>query len=104
MKMTKKIAILAAGLIFTASAIGQTYPTRPIRIISPIPPGGSNDILARDVAAKLQQRWGQPVVVENKPGAAASIGTAEGARALPDGYTLTLFYSSHSINPHLYKS
>jgi len=104
MKFLKNFALTAAGLLIVATAAADTYPSKPIRIISPIPAGGSNDILARDVGAELQKRLGQSVVIENKPGAAGSIGTAEGARAQPDGYTITLVYSSHSINPHLYKS
>ncbi len=104
MNIGRNLATLAVGLVFAAAAFAQDYPSRPIHIISPIPPGGSNDILARDVAKRLQERWNVPVVVENKAGAAGSIGTAAGARAAPDGYTLTLVYSSHSINPHLYKS
>lgn len=104
MNIGRNLATLAVGLVFAAAAFAQNYPSRPIHIISPIPPGGSNDILARDVAKRLQERWNVPVVVENKAGGAGSIGTAAGARAAPDGYTLTLVYSSHSINPHLYKS
>ena len=85
-----------------ALAQGQSYPTKRIQFIAPIPAGGSTDILARDIARRLQERLGQPVLVENKPGAAGSIGTAFVAQAPADGYTILLVNSSHSINPHVY--
>ena len=93
---------LGSTVSLPVSSQAPSYPVRPIHIISPIPAGGSNDVLVRDVGRKLSERWGQPVVVENKAGAAGSIGTAAGAKAPADGYNLTLVYSSHSINPHLY--
>ncbi len=102
--------ILAAGSLIGLAAFSslaahaQDYPTRPIRFIAPIPAGGSTEVLARDVAQRLSERWGQPVVVENRPGGAGSIGSAVVASAPPDGYTILLVNSSHSINPHVYKS
>ncbi|MEI6113827.1 MAG: tripartite tricarboxylate transporter substrate binding protein [Burkholderiales bacterium] len=93
--------------LFLATALpanAQTFPTKPIQIIVTAPAGGALDILTRSVGQKLQERLGQPVIVENRPGAAGSLGTAIGAKAPADGYTLTLVYSSHSINPHLYAS
>lgn len=95
----------AASLATTpqgALAQGQSYPTKRIQFIAPIPAGGSTDILARDIARRLQERLGQPVLVENKPGGAGSIGTAFVAQAPADGYTILLVNSSHSINPHVY--
>lgn len=84
------LAALSIGLA-PGAASAQTakdYPNKPIHLVAPIPPGGSTDVLLRDVARRLQERWGQPAVVENKPGGAASIGTAAVARAPADGYTL----------------
>lgn len=86
----------------TALAQAGAYPTRAITFVAPIPPGGSTDVLARDVARRLQERLGQPVVVENKPGGAGSIGSAAVARAPADGYTILLVNTSHAINPHVY--
>jgi tripartite-type tricarboxylate transporter receptor subunit TctC len=78
------------------------FPSRPIRFIAPIPAGGSTDVLTRDIARRLQERWGQPTVVENKPGSTGSIGAALVARAPADGYTLLLVNSGHVINGHVY--
>jgi len=103
--------LIAASLIgcaalsgFTSAVAAENFPSKPIRFVVPIPPGGSTDVLAREVAQKLQERLGQPVVVENRPGGAGSIGTAAVASAPADGYTILLVNSSHSINPHVYKS
>jgi len=97
-------AAIAVLLVIAGPVAAQSYPTRPVQVIVPIPPGGSNDVLMRDVAQRLQQRLGQPFVVENRAGAAGAIGTAVAAKAAPDGYTLLEIYSSHSINPHIYKN
>src|SRR6185436_15888936 len=77
----------AAGYAATASS---AYPERPVRLIVPFPPGGANDIAARLVGQRLQERWGRPVVIDNRAGAGGNIGTELGARAAPDGYTLTV--------------
>ena len=96
------VAILLAGV--TASPLSaQTYPNRPLRFIFPFPPGGPTDILGRIIGQKLAERLGQPVVPENKPGAGANIGLEIGAKAKPDGYTITLASPSLSISPTLYK-
>jgi tripartite-type tricarboxylate transporter receptor subunit TctC len=93
-------------IVLSLAALGvqaQPYPSKPIRYIVPFAPGGTTDILARMVGAGLSSSLGQPVVVENKPGQAGSIGAAELARAAPDGYTVgggTI--SSHAINATLY--
>ena len=92
---------LAAALCATASA---QYPTRPIKIVVTIPPGGAPDITARIVGQKLSERVGQAVVIENRPGANGNTAAGEVARAAPDGYTLILAADSLvAINPHLYK-
>jgi len=97
-----------ASFVLSLAALGvqaQPYPSKPIRYIVPFAPGGTTDILGRMVAAGLSSSLGQPVVVENKPGQAGSIGSTELARAAPDGYTVgggTI--SSHAINVTLYPS
>jgi tripartite-type tricarboxylate transporter receptor subunit TctC len=103
---------LTAGPVFLCSALAvatmpaalaQNYPTRPIRIIAQFTPGTSTDILARVIGQKLTETWGQQVVVDNRPGAGGVVGTELGAKAAPDGYTLTMAVSSaFGINPTLY--
>src|SRR5690349_20750486 len=95
--------LLPAGTRAAATAPGHDYPNRPIRIIAQFQPGTSTDILARVVAQKLTESWGQQVVVDNRPGAGGVVGTEIVARAAPDGYTLTMGVSSaFGINPTLY--
>lgn len=77
------------------------YPDRPVRIIVPFPPGGATDIIARMVAEKLQARWGQGTIIENRGGAGTIVGSQLVARATPDGYTLGFVISAHTINPAL---
>lgn len=79
------LLLLAAGLLPAAHA--QSYPARPIRFVVPFPPGGGVDIVARSVGEKLSQRLGQPIVIDNKPGAGTTIGTDAAAKSAPDGYT-----------------
>jgi tripartite-type tricarboxylate transporter receptor subunit TctC len=91
------------AILFSASVFAQAYPSKPIKVIVPFTPGSATDVMARMVGERLNAAWGQPVVVENKPGQAGSIGAADCARAAPDGYTLcggTI--SSHAINASLY--
>jgi tripartite-type tricarboxylate transporter receptor subunit TctC len=99
-------AALCAMTLMAASggpAFAQAYPAKPIEIVLGFPPGGSTDILARLVAQKLQEKWGQPVTVVNKPGASTIIATEYVAKSKPDGYTLVLGASSATtINPVLY--
>ncbi len=95
----------AVGLTAVGGAIAQDYPTRPIKIVVPQSAGGGADILARTVAQKLSEAWGQSVVVDNRPGAAGIIGTELVAKAPPDGYTLVMgAISTHAINRALYKT
>ena len=99
--MTRLLA--AACLLFCPLAAAQDYPNKPVRIIVPFAAGGVADLLPRMVGEKLQQKWGQPVIVENKVGAAGNIGMAEGARAAADGYTLTLAPTGNlTVNPALF--
>lgn len=104
--VTMAWVIAAAFLLVGASVLpllAQTYPNKPIRFILPFPPGGPTDILGRLIGQKLAERFGQPVVPENRPGAGANIGLEIGAKAKPDGYTITLASPSLSISPTLYK-
>jgi tripartite-type tricarboxylate transporter receptor subunit TctC len=83
-------------------AWAQTYPTRPVRIVVTFPAGSTSDLLARPMAQWLQERLGQPFVVDNRPGAGGTIGTEAVVRASPDGYTLLLISGAHTINATLY--
>jgi tripartite-type tricarboxylate transporter receptor subunit TctC len=101
-----KAAILLSlfALFATEAAHAQSYPSRPIKFIAPFPPGGSSDVLCRLLGAKLAEGLGQPVAVENRPGAAASIGHEYAAKQPPDGYTIVISSSSTLVNnPFLYK-
>jgi tripartite-type tricarboxylate transporter receptor subunit TctC len=97
--LTRRAALAAAGaLAATGGARAQAWPSRPIRIIVPFPPGGSNDVFARPIAEKLQARLGQPVVVENRPGAGGAIGAGQVAQSAPDGHTLMVTSSSFATS------
>lgn len=101
MKAAVLLAAIATGLAFNAAA--QDYPSRPIRVIVPFPPGGSTDILARTVFQQLGQKWKQSIIIDNRPGASGMIGTEMAARAEPDGYTLLMGSGGPlTINPALY--
>jgi tripartite-type tricarboxylate transporter receptor subunit TctC len=84
-----------------AQSVADKYPEKPIRIIVPFAPGGSVDTLGRLLAQRMQENWGQTVVIENRPGAANMIGTGAVANAPPDGYTLVIVVSTHATNPGL---
>lgn len=84
-----------------AQSVADRYPEKPIRIIVPFAPGGSVDTLGRLLAQRMNEAWGQPVIVENRPGAANMIGTQSVATAPPDGYTLLIAVSTHATNPAL---
>jgi tripartite-type tricarboxylate transporter receptor subunit TctC len=102
MKFARR-ALLATPALFLANA-AHAFPDRSVRIISGFPPGGTNDIVARALAAPLSTVLGQPVVVENRPGAGGGVGAAAAARAAPDGHTLYLgIVDTHSINPLTYR-
>jgi tripartite-type tricarboxylate transporter receptor subunit TctC len=95
---------VAAGILSIASAIAQTYPAKPIRIVVAYTPAGATDILARVVGQKLTEAWGQPVIIDNRPGANGNIGSEYAAKATPDGYTLLMVTAgTHGINPSLYR-
>jgi len=92
---------VGALFLFCSVAFAQNFPTKPVKIVVPYPPGGGNDIMARFIQPKLAEQWGQPVVVENKPGAAGNLGAGEVARAPADGYTLLMATSTIAMTPGL---
>jgi tripartite-type tricarboxylate transporter receptor subunit TctC len=98
MRITRR-GVLAATL--ATPALAQDWPTRPVRCIVPYPPGGPTDLVGRVVAMRAQQELGQPLVIENKPGASGTIGSAEVARAAPDGGVFLVNASAHVIIPHI---
>jgi tripartite-type tricarboxylate transporter receptor subunit TctC len=94
------------GLLFAFSVItahAQTWPQKPIRWILSFPPGGPADLTARQIAPHLTERLGQPIIIDNRPGANSNIGFEAGARAAPDGYTMLFVVGAFVTNPHLYK-
>ena len=103
----KRRAAVVAATAFAASfalvgpAVAQQWPTKPVTLIVPFPPGGSVDPLARLIGAKLSESLHQQFVVENKPGAGGSIGTGAAAAAAPDGYTWLFVFDTHAVNPAL---
>ena len=96
------ILSIAATTMVPAAHTADTYPSRPIRLIVPYPPGGGTDIVGRVVCEKLGASLGQPIVVDNRGGAGGVLGTEIVAKAAPDGYTLLLVPTSHVINPSIY--
>lgn len=94
--------LLALGALLAPAAVAQNFPSKPIQIIVPVGAGGINDIISRLIGQKLSERWGQPVVILNRPGAGGIIGTELAARAAPDGHAMVMVYSSHPVNPSLY--
>ena len=103
MKRTLPLVALLL-LVFATIAPAQEYPNKPIKLITPYPPGGPTDVLARAVSQKLSERLGQPIIIDNRPGASGMIGADLVAKAAPDGYTLLANASIHVINPSLYKT
>ena len=93
-----------AVIFFFSTVCGAQYPNKPVRLIVPFPPGGSNDIVARMLATQLGERLGQSVVIENKGGAGGVLGTDQAAKAAPDGYTLLLISVAYAFAPALYKN
>ena len=92
---------LIATLLLCGIASAQTFPSRPLKLIVPVAPGGGTDILARVIGEKVAENLGQPVVIENRPGGAFVVGTSVAAKAAPDGYTLLVMGLPHVVNPSL---
>ncbi|HMK00465.1 MAG TPA: tripartite tricarboxylate transporter substrate binding protein [Reyranella sp.] len=100
-----RLVMMAAAVALAASAAhAQTYPTKPVHVIVPFTPGSATDVVARTVAQALSTRMGQVFVVENRPGAGGTIGANLVAKAAPDGYTLLVNSSGHTVNPSIYPS
>lgn len=101
MSATSRCFFLSLALLVASAATAQTYPTRPVRMIVPSPPGGAMDLLSRIVSQKLHEFWGQAVVVDNRGGATGNIGAEMLARSVADGYTLGIAGTPHAINMSL---
>ena len=103
MNIVARLAVAIVSLALVASdACAQSWPTRQVRVIVPFTAGSATDILARTVGQKLQETWGQPVVIENRPGAGGTIGAGVVAHAAPDGYTLLVHSAGYAVNPWIY--
>src|SRR5215212_5686448 len=101
--MQTLIPVLAALAVAISSSAGaQGYPSKAVHAIISFPPGSSTDIVGRVVMQKVSEYWGQPIVAENRGGAGGAIGSAVVARSAPDGYTLLINSSAHSVNPAIY--
>ena len=98
----RTIVLVLGSLAFATSAVAQVYPSKPIRIVIPFPPGGSNDLVARMIGERLRAGMGQPVMAENRPGGSNVIATELVAKSVPDGHTLLMANTQHVINPSLF--
>jgi len=105
MRLLFRCAVIATAVLFLSTAFAQVqnYPNRPIRLITPFPPGATTDALSRIIGQKILENWGQNVLVDNRPGATGMIGTELAAKSAPDGYTLVNVISSHVVHKHLFK-
>jgi len=99
----KRLLVFVALALLAGAASAQSYPSKPVRVVIPWPPGGSNDVVGRIVTQKVGENLGQQFIVDNRAGAAGSIGADVVAKAPPDGYTLMVHSTSHVGNAHLYK-
>ena len=102
-RMFRVSVVLVVSLVFSAAAFAQNFPTKPVRLLIPYAAGGAVDILGRTLGDELSKRWGQPVIIENRTGAGGTIASQVIAKSDPDGYTLVIVASGHSINPYLYQ-
>ena len=104
MKMLRAALLAVAAFFVTQQAAAQAWPSRPVKIVVPATTGGAIDLIARTLAEKMTASLGQPVVVENKPGASNNLGTDFVAKSPPDGYSLVIVASSHATNKHMFKT
>jgi tripartite-type tricarboxylate transporter receptor subunit TctC len=104
MKTRIRLSLLCSGLVLASVVSAQDYPNRNVRMIIPFAPGGATDVLARMVAQKLYDRWGQIVIAENRVGASGNIGAEAVVRSAPDGYTLLMGGAPHAINMSLFSN
>ena len=102
MKLIPRLLLLVLFSLLQVPAWAQQWPAKPVRLLIPYPPGGSNEILARPIAQKLTELWGRAVVLDFRPGAGGSIATEATAKAAPDGYTIIMVSAAHAINQSLY--
>jgi tripartite-type tricarboxylate transporter receptor subunit TctC len=98
----RALTIALAAMLAAATARAETYPDKPIHIVVPFSPGSATDVTARAVAQTMSRKLGQPVVIDNRPGAGGTIGAAQVARSTPDGYTLLVHSSGHTVNPSIF--
>jgi tripartite-type tricarboxylate transporter receptor subunit TctC len=96
------IAAIATGAFFTAQALPQKYPSRPVRMLVPWTAGSQTDILARIVQPRLADSLGQPIIIDNRPGAGGTVGAAMVAAATADGHTITMQAATHAVSPAPY--
>ncbi|MDS1138890.1 tripartite tricarboxylate transporter substrate binding protein [Pusillimonas sp. SM2304] len=103
--ISRRLSIGLCTVFFSGACLAQSFPDKPVSLIVPFPPGAATDTIARTLADKLTEKWGQPVVVENRAGATGSIGSNYVARSKPDGYTMLVgTTSSHTMGPNLFKN
>jgi len=100
--MKRRLLVWVSGLMLAVGVAHAAYPDKPIKIIVAFPPGSSTDIVARTLGVPLSEALGQPVLIENRPGAGGNIGTVAVARSAPDGYTFLMHSVAYSVNPSLY--
>ncbi len=103
-KLVRHTLAASISLLLATSALSQTYPSKPVKLIVPYPPGGPTDTVARVIGQKLSLQTGQQFIVENRPGAGANTGAEAVARSPADGYTLLIATTAHAINPSLFKN
>jgi tripartite-type tricarboxylate transporter receptor subunit TctC len=102
MKLVSHLAAFGCAVLWPLIAVGQPYPSKPVHVVVPFTAGSATDILARTFGQKLSELWGQPVIVDNRPGAGGTIGAAVVAKSPADGYTLLVHSAAHAYNPSIY--
>src|SRR3954463_3310879 len=103
MKLAMRIfGVVAGAFLIAGAALGQSWPTKPVKLVVPFTAGSATDILARAFGQKPSEMWGQPVIIENHPGAGGTIGAGIVAKAPPDGYTLLVHSAGYAVNPWIY--